>query len=72
MSLIVKSEGTSLSRWQFASYGAPAMPLLWRYPLTEERLAEIQAEIASNKQRAIDNPEESAQQRPQTPAPQTG
>jgi Na+/melibiose symporter-like transporter len=26
-----------------------AMPLLWNYPLTEERLAEIQAEIAADK-----------------------
>ena len=29
-----------------------AVPMLWRYPLTEERLAEVQADIAAGKQTA--------------------
>jgi len=29
-----------------------AMPLLWNYPLTEERVAELQKEIEVNKQAA--------------------
>ncbi len=49
-----------------------AIPLLWTYPLTEERLAEIQAEIASNERAAIDDPGEDAVPGAQTPAPQPG
>jgi Na+/melibiose symporter-like transporter len=29
-----------------------AVPILWRYPLTEDKLQEIQAEIAAAKQPA--------------------
>ncbi len=42
------------------------------YPLTEERLAEIQAEIASNEHSAIDDPGEDAVPGVQTPTPQPG
>jgi Na+/melibiose symporter-like transporter len=49
-----------------------AIPLLWTYPLTEERLAEIQAEITSNERAAIDDPGEDAVPGTQTPAPQPG